>query len=239
MKTSLNQRRSALISQMANLTPNHPQYKQDSAELAQINSNLDAMMTDLHTKAAGHIQLKLRSDLERTAGVEARLNAQLAQLTVAAGGATSMMQRASDLAIDINRLQNRFTTVDEEWRNLTLEESAPGSAFLSAAAMPPADPAVMGKLRNTGLLAFAGLFLGMLAAVVAHKMDPRVYIASDVERVLGYTPMAQLPDFYEVAAGVSEEHLLRLAASIEHARKQGNLKSCIFTGTGPGTGVTT
>ncbi len=239
MKTSLNQRRSALISQMANLTPNHPQYKQDSAELAQINSNLDAMMTDLHTKAAGHIQLKLRSDLERTAGVEARLNAQLAQLTVAAGGATSMMQRASDLAIDINRLQNRFTTVDEEWRNLTLEESAPGSAFLSAPAMPPADPAVMGKLRNTGLLAFAGLFLGMLAAVVAHKMDPRVYIASDVERVLGYTPMAQLPDFYEVAAGVSEEHLLRLAASIEHARKQGNLKSCIFTGTGPGTGVTT
>ncbi len=81
MKTSLNQRRAALISQMANLTPNHPQYKQDAAELAQINSNLDAMMTDLRAKAADRIQMKLRSDLERTAGVEARLNAQLAQLT--------------------------------------------------------------------------------------------------------------------------------------------------------------
>ena len=89
------------------------------------------------------------------------------------------------------------------------------------------------------LLVFAGLFFGMLAAVVAHKMDPRVYIASDVERVLGFAPMAQLPDFHEVPVGVSEEHMLRLAASIEHARKQGNLKSCIFTGTGPGTGVTT
>jgi uncharacterized protein involved in exopolysaccharide biosynthesis len=239
MKTSLNQRRAALISQMANLTPSHPQYKQDAAELTQINSSLDGMMTDLRSKAAERIQVKLRSDLERTAGVEARLNSQLAQLTVAAGDATSKMQRASDLAIDINRLQNRFTTVDEEWRNLTLEESAPGSAFLSAPATPPTNPAVMDKLRITALLAFAGLFLGLLAAVVAHKMDPRVYIASDVERVLGYAPMAQLPNFYEVPVGVSEEHALRLAASIEHARKQGNLKSYIFTGTGPGTGVST
>ncbi len=239
MKTSLNQRRAALISQMANLTPNHPQYKQDAAELAQIIGSLDGMMADLRSKAAERIQVKLRSDLERTAGVEARLNSQLAQLTAAAGGATSKMQRASDLAIDINRLQNRFTTVDEEWRNLTLEESAPGSAFLSAPATTPTDPAVMGKLRITGLLAFAGLFLGMMAAVTAHKMDPRVYIASDVERVLGYAPMAQLPDFFEVPTGVSEEYMLRLAASIEHARKQGNLKSCIFTGAGPGTGVST
>jgi uncharacterized protein involved in exopolysaccharide biosynthesis/Mrp family chromosome partitioning ATPase len=239
MKTSLNQRRAALISQMANLKPNHPQYKQDAAELTQINGNLDAMMTDLRAKAADRIQMKLRSDLEQTAGVEGRLNAQLKQLTGAAGGATSKMQRANDLAIDINRLQNRFTTVDEEWRNLTLEENAPGSAFLSAAATPPTHPVLVGKLRNAGLLVFAGLFFGMLAAVIAHKMDPRIYIASDVERVLGYTPMAQLPDFYEVPAGVSEEHMLRLAASIEHARELGNLKSCIFTGTGPGTGVTT
>jgi uncharacterized protein involved in exopolysaccharide biosynthesis/Mrp family chromosome partitioning ATPase len=239
MKSSLSQRRATLISQMANLTPNHPLYKQDEAELVQINSNLDAMTTDLRAKAADRIQMKLRSDLEQTAGVEGRLNGQLAQLTAAAGGATSKMQRANDLAIDINRLQNRFTAVDEEWRNLTLEEGAPGSAFVSAAATPSMHPVVTGKLRNAGLLVFAGLFFAMLAAVVAHKMDPRVYIASDVERVLGYTPMAQLPDFYEVPVGVSEEHMLRLAASIEHARKQGNLKSCIFTGTGPGTGVTT
>ncbi len=239
MKTSLNQRRAILISQMANLTPNHPQYKQNAAELAQINSTLEAMMTDLRAKAAERLQLRLRSDLERTAGVEAQLNGQLAQLTGTAGGVTSKMQRSNDLAIDINRLQNRFTTLDEEWRNLTLEESAPGSAFVSAAARPPAHAVLSGKLRNAALIVFAGLFFGMLAAVVAHKTDPRVYIAADVERVLGYTPMAQLPDFYEVPVGVAEEHLLRLAATIEYARKEGNLKSCIFTGTGPGTGVTT
>ncbi|MGA3262813.1 MAG: hypothetical protein ABSC47_02075 [Terracidiphilus sp.] len=239
MKTSLNQRRAVLISQMANLTPNHPQYKQDAEELSKINGTLDSMMKDLRAKAATRIQQKLRTDLERTAQVESRLNAQLGQLTGAAGSATSKLQRSNDLAVDINRLQNRFTTVDEEWRNLMLEEGAPGSAFLSAAAVPPLRPVTSGVLRNTALLVFAGLLFGMLAAVIAHKMDPRVYIAADVEQVLGFAPMAQLPDFVEVSDGVAEEHLLRLAAAIEYARKQGNLKNCIFTGAAPGTGVTT
>jgi uncharacterized protein involved in exopolysaccharide biosynthesis/Mrp family chromosome partitioning ATPase len=239
MKTSLNQRRAVLISQMANLTPNHPQYKQDADELAKINGTLDSMMKDLRAKASTRIQQKLRTDLERTAQVESRLNAQLGQLTGAAGSATSKLQRSNDLAVDINRLQNRFTTVDEEWRNLMLEEGAPGSAFLSAAAVPSLRPLTSGVLRNTALLILAGLFFAMLAAVIAHKMDPRVYIAADVAQILGFAPMAQLPDFREVSDGVAEEHLLRLASAIEYARKQGNLKNCIFTGAAPGTGVTT
>jgi Mrp family chromosome partitioning ATPase len=57
--------------------------------------------------------------------------------------------------------------------------------------------------------------------------------------VLGYAPMAVLPDFDEVSDEVAAEHLLRLSAAIEHARKQGTLRSCIFTGTSSGTGVTT
>jgi Mrp family chromosome partitioning ATPase len=51
--------------------------------------------------------------------------------------------------------------------------------------------------------------------------------------------MAVVPDFDEVSEEVSAEHLLRLASAIEHARKQGNLTSCIFTGTAAGVGVTT
>ena len=78
-----------------------------------------------------------------------------------------------------------------------------------------------------------------MAAVIAHKMDPKIYIAEDIEHVLGFPPIAQLPDFDEVPEGVADEHLLRLATAIEYARKQGDLKSCIFTGTGAGTGVTT
>ena len=57
--------------------------------------------------------------------------------------------------------------------------------------------------------------------------------------MLGFAPLAQLPDFRDVSDSVAEEYLLRLASSIEHGRKQGNLKNCIFTGTGSGAGVST
>lgn len=239
MKTSLNARRSQLISQMANLTPNHPLYKQDQEELAKINSSLESMTNDLRAKAAAHIQQKLKTDLERTSDMEAKLNAQLAQLTEAAGSAGPRLQRLSELAADIQRLQSRYALVDEQYRNLSLENHAPGAVYLSAPAMAPLDASRDLVFRKALLILLGGLLLGWGAAILALNLDPRIYIAKDVERVLGFTPMAQLPDFDEVGAGVEEEYLLRLAAALEHAYQQGALKSCIFTGVAPGSGATT
>lgn len=239
MKTALNARRATLISQMANLTPLNPQYKQDEVELTKINGTLDAMMKDLRAKAAARIQLQLRADLQRTGGVESQLNGQLRQLVGDAGSAAPKLQRSGDLAADITRLLARFAAVDEQLHNIMLEDSAPAAAYQVTPAVPPLSRSKSGVMRNGLLIAFAGLFFAVLAAVGAHKLDPRVYIASDVEQVLGFAPLAQLPDFRDVSEGVAEEYLLRLASTIEHARKQGNLRNCIFTGTGQGTGVST
>jgi uncharacterized protein involved in exopolysaccharide biosynthesis len=239
MKTSLNQQRAVLITQMANLTPNHPQYKQDAEELAHINNSLDSMTKDLSAKASARIQQRLRTALDQTAGVEGRLNAQLGQLAGAAASATPRMQRASDLATDIVRLQNRNAAIDEQLHNLMLEDSVPGAAHLSATAVAPTHPAVGGILRKALPMALGGILLGLLAALLANNLDTKVYIASDIEHLLGFAPMAQLPDFNQVSDGVAEEHLLRLSSAIEHARQQGDLKSCIFTGIGPGAGATT
>jgi polysaccharide biosynthesis transport protein len=239
MKTALNARRALLISKMANLTPGNPEYKQDAAELAQINSNLDQMMKDLRTRAASRIQLQLRSELERTAGVEAQLNTQLRQLVSSATNATSKLQRSSDLAADITRLQSRYSAVDEQLHNLMLEDAAPTGAYVSTPADVPNHRAKSGRTRNALAIVMAGLLIGLIAAVVAHKLDRHVYVASDVEGVLGFAPLGLLPDFAEVSEGAAEEHLMRLAAAIEHAHKQGHLRSCVVTGASSGAGVTT
>ena len=239
MKTSLNARRATLITQMANLTPNNPEYKLDAEELNKINASLDAMMKDLRAKAAARIQEKLRTDLERTSGVEAQLNGQLRQLAATAASATPKLQRANDLATDIVRLRTRYAAVDEELHDIMLQDSVPGAVHLSVAAVPPLHPSLSGILRKSVPLALGGILLGLLAALLANHLDPRVYIGSDVEHLLGFAPMAALPDFEEVPEAVFEEHILRLATAIEHARKQGSLRTCIFTGTGAGTGVTT
>ena len=239
LKQALLTRRAALVSHMSGKTPDNPQYKQDQEELQKIDASLESATQDLRAKAAARIEEQLRTDLDRTASLEARLNGELAQMTRAAASATPKLQRSSDLANDITRLQNRYNTVDEQMQNQTLEDSAPGTAHLAEAAVPPTHPAIAGVIRNALLLLFAFIALGLGAAVVAHKMDPRVYVASDVEQVLGYGPMAQLPDFDEVSDEVAEEHLLRLATGIEYASKDGQLTSFVFTGTGPGVGVTT
>jgi Mrp family chromosome partitioning ATPase len=120
-----------------------------------------------------------------------------------------------------------------------LEDSAPGAVHLSVTAVAPLHPTISGILKKALPLALGGLLLGLLAASFANQLDSKIYIAADIEQVLGYAPMAVLPDFDEVSDEVAAEHLLRLSAAIEHARKQGTLKSCIFTGTTSGTGVTT
>ncbi|HUY95655.1 MAG TPA: hypothetical protein VMU71_10165, partial [Terracidiphilus sp.] len=239
MKTALNKRRSDLISQMSNLTPEHPLYKQDAQELAKINSSLDDMSKELRAKAATQIEQKLKTDLERTSGVEARLNGQIAQLTKQASGATPRLQRASDLATDISRLQARYTAVDEQYRNLTIDNAAPGAVYLSAPALAPLHADRKKIYRNATIILLMGLVFALAGALIAHNLDPRIYIAADVERVLGFAPMALLPDLYEVGTGVAEEYMLRLAAAVEHAHQQGHLNSCIFTGVAPGAGATT
>jgi uncharacterized protein involved in exopolysaccharide biosynthesis len=239
MKTALNKRRSDLISQMANLTPNHPQYKQDAEELAKINTNIDAITKELRGKASTNIEQRLKNDLERTSGVESKLNAQLGQLTGAAGSATPRLQRSNELATDIGRLQNRFAVVDEQFRNLTMENNAPGAVYIAHLANPPLDPDHAKMFRNALIVILLGMVLAVGAALVAHNADPRIYVGKDVERILGFAPMAMLPDFHEVGSGVSEEYMLRLAAAVEHAYHEGALKSCIFTGVAPGAGATT
>jgi Mrp family chromosome partitioning ATPase len=137
------------------------------------------------------------------------------------------------------RLRARYATVDEQLHNLTLQDSVPGAVHLSVSAVPPPFPSISGVMKIAFPLAFGGVILGLLAALIANNLDNKIYIAADVERVLGFAPMAVLPDFNQVTDGVAEEHLLRLSAGIEYARQQGHLKSCIFTGTGPDAGVTT
>jgi len=117
--------------------------------------------------------------------------------------------------------------------------NSPGLPGLAAAAVIPWYSADSSVIRNALVLLLSFVFLGGAIAVVAHRADPRVYIASDVEQLLGFPPMAQLPDFSEVANEITEEHLLRLASAIDLGFRDRDFRRCVFTGTGPEVGVTT
>jgi hypothetical protein len=143
--------------------------------------------------------------------------------------------RRTDVAA---RFSGRDPLVSRQFQSSIRIGNGPGFPGLAAIVTTPWYSADNGVIRNALVLLLSFVFLGGAIAVVAHRADPRVYIASDVEQLLGFPPMAQLPDFSEVAQEITEEHLLRLASGIELGFKDRGFTRCVLTGTGPEVGVT-
>ena len=234
LKVANTERRTALATQMAGMTPANPLYKKDQEELARLDEAQANLSQKLSRSASQVLVGKWRLEEARTAGVLSRLEGQLARQVATATGATPQLQRASDLAADIARLQARFTATDNAIHSLELLESSSGLVHLS---LPATQPQQISQKRKRLVLAAAlplALFCGLFAAVAASKLDPRVYIAEDMGEVLHFPPMAVLPNAHEVDAPVMDEFLLRLVAGIDQAHRAGDAKTFVFTGASPG-----
>lgn len=230
MKNSVNIRRAVLEGQMAGLTPKNPLYKQDQDEIADLDRSLDSMTARLRKNTERRIQDKLGADLTRTADIETRLNAELSELTTKATGAGPRFQRASELSADIERLTRRYGVVDEARRGLQLQTNGPATAHLVLAASVPTAPEP--NRRNLILLAtlpFA-LLSGIAAAVIARLRDRRVYLASDLEEIAGFEPIAVLPAPSDVSAAIFDEYILRLAAALDYAHSASAARVFLVTG---------
>ena len=232
MKTAVNGRRAILESQMAGLTANNPLYKQDADELADLDRSLDTMTAQMRSRAEDHIQDKLRSELQRTAAIEAQLNSQLAAETGKATSAGPKLQRASELAADMQRLSARYSAVDDALNALKLQADGPSPEHLALAAAAPSAPEA--NRRNFFFLAAfpLAILLSISAAVLARLFDRRIFIGADLEQALGFAPLAVLPAREDVAPRVFEEYSLRLAAGIEGAYRRASARTFVLTAVG-------
>ena len=140
LKTSLSNKRAALLEQLSGLTPANPQYKVAHDQLAQIEKALADMQSDLRRKAAARLEQKLRTKLNSSSMVETKLQSDLSNGTKQANSAAPRIQRAAEIQSDLDRLQARYAAVDERISNLELESSSPGSVHLFQPAMTPLAP---------------------------------------------------------------------------------------------------
>jgi uncharacterized protein involved in exopolysaccharide biosynthesis len=229
MKSTINQRRAILSSQMAGLTPNNPIYKQDQEEIADLDKTLEGVTTRMREKAGTTLQDKLRSDLDRTADIQARISAQIARQTADATSAAPKLQRAGGLQADVLRLNTRYAAIDNAQHNLELETTGPGVAHLALSATVPSTPEPDRK-RLVELASLpVGLLFGLGAAVFARKQDHRIYIGTDIDDVLGFSPITLLPAPEEVSDRVMGEYFLRLAAGVESAYRSGGARTFLVT----------
>lgn len=229
MKASISQRKAQLTAQMAGMTPTNPVYKQAQDEIADLDRTLDKMTVDLRDKAARRLQDKLHSDLQRTGDVESRLNGQLARQIANATSAAPRLQRASEVAADIQRLNIRLASVDDALRNIHMEVSGPAHVRLSIPATPADHPEANRKKQFLLLALPLALLFGVGGAVLARLQDKRICLGLDAKDVLGFAPMAVLPARADVSQRVFEEYVLRLAAGIESAYRNSGARTFLLT----------
>ncbi len=237
LRANLGARRGTLIAEMNGLTPQNPLYKKDQAELDQLSQTISNLSKETTHKSGQSLKEQLRLEAARTGDVQARLEADLARQTATATADTPKLQRAQDLAESIKLLQARYANVDNAVHLIFPTQIPTFAAHISLKAKQPTKPMASKKLLILVLaLPFAVLF-GMFVAVVAQKIDSRVYIGNDVDRVLSFPPMAVLPDSGEVAPSAKDEFLFRLVAGLDQAQRINGSSTFVFTASSQNTPI--
>jgi succinoglycan biosynthesis transport protein ExoP len=235
MRSTLNNRRGLLLEEMSGLRPDHPIHQKDQDEL----SSIDGVMRDLRKKAAAQLQSKLRGDVERTRLVELKLTQELNESTQNAAAAAPKFQRAIELGPEIESLQKAYEAVDDRIRALELESSSPGSVHLSTKALTPVSPEH--SRFPLYVLALLLVSFGCASAVATgiDFFDSRIYMAEDIERVLGFQPIGILLDTDEFSEETAEDYYFRLAAGIDNAVRNAGARIFLFTSQAHGAGTST
>jgi uncharacterized protein involved in exopolysaccharide biosynthesis len=231
VKTELGQKRSTLMEQAAGLTEGNPVRKLTEAYIGQIDSGINEIESSLRHRAATQLEDRLHANLLRAGMVESALRSQLQKDSAAANSAAPKFQRATQLKADIDRLEARYTQVDDRISNLELESSSPGTAHLFSPAITPLAPEP-DKLKKIVPFVVGFLFLlAIAAAVLADYLDPHVYTSEDVDAVLGFSPIGSLFADNEVIQLVYDEYVLRLAAAVDHSTRVANVRTFVLTAT--------
>lgn len=156
-----------------------------AADLANaIATTLIAQQAQVIQQENSQAQQQMQQELNKTQKQIETVNSQLTALK-AAGGNTG---KIAALQVQLNGLQSHY----DQWQNalaqLELAQAQTGN-FLRIAqpAQPALQPARPNVLLNTGVGFMAGLFLGMLLAVLYEQLDTRVHTPEELTELSGWT----------------------------------------------------
>jgi hypothetical protein len=229
MKSSLGAQRAALIAEMNGLTTENPLYTKDKAALDKLTETINNLTIEVKHKTGQTLEQQYELEAQRTGDVQARLEADLARQTAVATSDTPKLQQAQNLAESIKLLQGRFADVDNAIHTLSLAQSPNFAAHTSLAATQPISPEPSKKILILALALPFAVLCGVGAALLRQMLDSHIYVGSDVDRVVNFSPMAVLPDSGEVGYQVAEEFLFRLVAGLDQAHRVGGASTFIFS----------
>ena len=230
LKANLYLRRSELVNQISGLDTKHPGYAQIKSQLEVIESEVVQATNQLSTDVKNMLLEERRSKVTLTREIEQNL---LNQITLQKKNATWFATRYNDavaLSQDIKRFESQLESVNNRISFFELESKAPGFIRFESPARPPEIPIRGGRKKLLITMVMLGIFAGMGVPIVIDLFDRRIRTAGQVEKLLGYKPLAAFlePEQEGVSPRIIADQKRRMALALERERKQSGQPGCLI-----------
>ncbi|NOS87934.1 MAG: chain length determinant protein [Methylococcaceae bacterium] len=229
LKANMYQRRSELVRLISGLDPKHPGHAQIKKQLEVIEAEVVEATEKLTTDIKHMLLEERRSKVTLTKKIEHDLLEQINTQKNNAAWFSGQYNDALTLNQDIKRYYGQLETVENRIGFLELESKAPGFIRMESAARVPEIPIRGGRTKLLVVMVVLAAFCGLVVPIGIDLMDRRIRTAGQVEKLLGYKPLAGL--LATGQEGVSERVLAdqkrRLALALARERppsgKAGNM----------------
>lgn len=238
LKSSLNRRRSELLTQLSGLAPNTPLRNGAKQELAAIEAELERASSQLIQQTSSDVLERLRAELRRTQMVEARLKEDTDKLTAQGRQFGTTVRDASEIGLELEQIRNRINAVRNRSEYLLLESDAPGFVRIFSEARPPTRPGKDGSKKLMAMALAAALFAGVLLPVGVDFLDTRVRDVASVEKALGIPVLGMMIEQNGMNTQQARNHAMRLAVGLERAVQRSGARTFFFTGATQTSGTT-
>ncbi len=221
LKSNMYERRSELVKLISGLDPKHPGHEQIKKQLEVIEAEV-VNATDQLTKDVKHMLLEeRRSKVTLTRKIEQDLLNQINGQKKNAAWFSSRYHDGIALTYDIKSLYDQLHSVENRISFLELESKAPGLIRTESLARPPEIPIRGGRTKLLIMALIVGIIAGLGVPIVIDMLDPRIRTAGQVEKLLGYKPLAALlePGQERASPSVIADQKRRMALALERERK--------------------
>ncbi len=242
LKEHTNMRRSELIGAISGLDTKHPGYAQIKRQLQDVEKEVDEATEKLNKDVRHMLIEERRSKVTLTKKIEKDLFDQIVQQKKDAMEFSKYYNEAVTLNQEIKYYYAQLEPVDNRIGFFELESKAPSTIRMETPAMSPEYPIKGGKKKLLIIMVGLGFALGLVVPIVIDMLDKRIRTAGQVEKLLGYKPLAALlaSDQSGVTPISMADRMRRLALALEREHKRSGKSSnlIVLTSVNPNSAVT-
>jgi uncharacterized protein involved in exopolysaccharide biosynthesis len=239
LKSSLNNRRAILLSQMSGLAAEHPSYKAAQSELLEIETEIRAQTERLTQDLRQGLRKRYETAVVQARQNEAELELVLKKTESEGEVYASRFNRAVVLSADLEQLRKELESVRERLNFFAVETNSQGLVRPVMYAMEPDLPLGTGKKKLLIMVMVAAIVAGLMAPVVVDMLNRQVRTVNDAHRALGFAPLGWLIEQADMnTQRFAQDQLRRMASALIRDQDKEGTRTLAFTGVKPGAGTT-